>query len=357
MDDKISVIVPIYNVEKYILQCLDSIVNQTYSNLEIILVDDGSPDDCGMICDEYADRDNRIMVVHQDNRGVSVARNIGMDMANGEWIMFVDPDDWLELDCCEKVLGIAQEKKLDIVYFQSQEVDETGKTVRIPSSIGSFQFASDALKKLQLDILAGNITTFGFVSSAPWGKMFRRSLLIQHQCRYPVGLTRSQDIIFNLYCLEYIQQAYYLDYVGYNYRLNLQSTCHRRNMQMMNIMFQVLRESENFVWSYHKNEEEYMRRLGAKTIAIQKEMRGAMFFHPTGYMSYSEYCEYMTQYYDNDIVKRYIGKCSLSDFKTIKNKMQYFLIAGHHVFLYYVIALFISESKKIYWINKKPKER
>lgn len=97
----ISVIVPVYNVEPYIRQCLDSIISQTYQNLEIILVDDGSPDNCGAICDEYACCDNRIKVIHKENGGLSSARNVGLRVAHGEYLGFVDSDDWIESDMFE----------------------------------------------------------------------------------------------------------------------------------------------------------------------------------------------------------------------------------------------------------------
>ena len=96
MEELISVIVPVYKVEKYIHKCVDSIINQTYKNLEIILVDDGSPDECGKICDEYAEKDNRIIVIHQKNSGQCVARNMGLKKMSGEYVAFVDSDDYLE---------------------------------------------------------------------------------------------------------------------------------------------------------------------------------------------------------------------------------------------------------------------
>lgn len=99
----VSVIVPVYKVEPYLHQCVDSIINQTFNNLEIILVDDGSPDECPKICDEYAISDPRIRVIHQENRGVSAARNTGLDKANGQLIMFVDSDDWLDLNIIKKL--------------------------------------------------------------------------------------------------------------------------------------------------------------------------------------------------------------------------------------------------------------
>ena len=119
----ISVIVPVYNVEYYLKQCLDSIVNQTYRNLEIILVDDGSTDSSGDICDEYAQIDARIKVIHKENGGLSSARNAGLDVctSGGELIAFVDSDDWLELDMFEVLYTNLKEKNVDIAcvgYYQ-----------------------------------------------------------------------------------------------------------------------------------------------------------------------------------------------------------------------------------------------
>lgn len=99
----ISVIVPVYNVESYIHRCIDSILNQTYVNLEIILVDDGSPDNCGQICDEYAQKDNRIIVIHQSNGGLSVARNAGLNKCTGKYIGFVDSDDCIHPEMYERL--------------------------------------------------------------------------------------------------------------------------------------------------------------------------------------------------------------------------------------------------------------
>ena len=101
----ISVIVPVYKVEQFIHRCVDSILNQTYTNLEIILVDDGSPDRCGEICDEYAEKDSRIRVIHQKNGGPSAARNAGLDICTGEYIAFVDSDDYIEPDMLQQLLS------------------------------------------------------------------------------------------------------------------------------------------------------------------------------------------------------------------------------------------------------------
>lgn len=115
MDTKISIIIPIYNVENYLAQCLDSIILQTYKNLEIILIDDGSTDSCAQICDSYALKEARIKVIHQKNSGLSEARNAGIEAATGEYIAFIDSDDWIAPKFCETLLQIAFQNNADIV--------------------------------------------------------------------------------------------------------------------------------------------------------------------------------------------------------------------------------------------------
>lgn len=115
----ISVIIPVYNVEKYLHECVDSIINQTYKNLEIILVDDGSTDSSGKICDEYAERDNRITVIHKENGGLSLARNAGFNMASGDYAYFLDSDDYIVAHALETLAEIAAADSSDIVYFDA----------------------------------------------------------------------------------------------------------------------------------------------------------------------------------------------------------------------------------------------
>ena len=124
MKEKVSVIVPIYKVEKYIKKCIDSLVNQTYKNLEIILVDDGSPDKCGEICDEYAKIDKRIKVLHKKNGGLSDARNKGVEVATGKYVAFVDSDDYVENDYIEYLLELLKRYDADISIILPYKVDE-----------------------------------------------------------------------------------------------------------------------------------------------------------------------------------------------------------------------------------------
>ena len=118
-----SIIVPVYKVEKYIRECIESILYQTFSDWELILVDDGTPDNSGRICDEYAAKDSRIHVYHKDNRGVSSARNLGLDNAHGEWVTFVDSDDRLELNALSSISDCLKKNDADLIQFKSDRTD------------------------------------------------------------------------------------------------------------------------------------------------------------------------------------------------------------------------------------------
>lgn len=133
--EKISIIVPVYNVERYLPECLDSLLGQTYRELEIILVDDGSGDASGRICDAYGERDSRIRVIHQQNQGLSKARNHGLDIATGAYIAFVDSDDYVAEDMMEKMLSALRGAEADMVLCNFKQVDEAGNIFQKPTSI------------------------------------------------------------------------------------------------------------------------------------------------------------------------------------------------------------------------------
>ncbi len=163
---KISVIVPVYKVEPYLRKCLDSIVSQTYQNLEIILVDDGSPDNCGAICDEYAAGDERIRVIHKENGGVSTARNAGLAAATGDWIGWVDSDDWIELDMYEYLLKNAQEQEADIAVCSRHEVYRDRQVT----------LGWDNVEPLDRETGLKRLLENGAMQNTLWDKLWKREL-------------------------------------------------------------------------------------------------------------------------------------------------------------------------------------
>lgn len=180
----ISVIVPVYKVEEYLGRCVDSLLEQTYQNLEIILVDDGSPDNCGKICDDYARLDTRVKVIHKKNGGLSSARNAGIDIAAGEYLGFVDSDDWLVPQTYEWLLGMALEENVKLVCAGRYDVS-SWKGTREKGLCPSKR------EVISGEDLAKRIFVWDHVDSAAWDKLYHRSLF--QEIRYPLGVV-SEDL-------------------------------------------------------------------------------------------------------------------------------------------------------------------
>ncbi|MBR3071813.1 glycosyltransferase family 2 protein [Fibrobacter sp.] len=186
----ISIIIPIYKVEPYLRRCLNSIVNQTYTNLEIILVDDGSPDSCPQICDEYAVKDNRIIVIHKRNGGLSDARNAGLNICKGEYISFVDSDDWVDEKYIEILLELAIKENADIAIGENIQ---TNDICNKPNNISKIQIYSskEALYHLfSQDHIAFTISC---------GKLYRKELF--SNLHFPIGKYHEDE--YTTYILFY----------------------------------------------------------------------------------------------------------------------------------------------------------
>lgn len=202
----ISVIVPVYNTEKYLRNCLNSIINQTYRELEIIIVDDGSPDDSGKICDEYADRDSRIVVVHQNNKGLSGARNAGLDICKGEYVMFVDSDDTISLQMAEKMLFAIENVDIAICDF-----DRITKEYANNNSV-TYSEENDKLYITKDEIWS---TILIKLNNASWNKLYRRTLI--GNIRFPTGLVHGEDLVFNLKYISKCNNGVIIKEKLYNY--------------------------------------------------------------------------------------------------------------------------------------------
>ena len=172
LNEKVSVIVPIYKVEKYIHRCIDSILKQTYSNLEVILVDDGSPDNCGEIADEYASKDQRVVVVHKENGGLSDARNAGMKYINGEFIVFVDSDDWIEKNMIERMVHTSLKYKADVVQSAFYYAYDDKRLLD-----NRYSSTKDEPVILDNRSLMYELVTNEKVKNFAWGKLYKARLI------------------------------------------------------------------------------------------------------------------------------------------------------------------------------------
>lgn len=226
----ISVIVPVYKVEKYLSRCIDSILEQTFKDFELILVDDGSPDNCGAICDEYALKDRRICVIHQKNAGVSDARNAGINIAKGEWLAFVDSDDWIHKDYL-KILFSGTLKDTDVVFCDRLV---TYNDTEVDADYSKASFKSVSLKEIQANRVARTYA---------WGKLYRRTSVAD--LRYISGAVRAQDVYFNDFFFDRNMKFRITDAKLYYYCMRPDSAIHNNQARgILNSIWLILENLE-----------------------------------------------------------------------------------------------------------------
>ncbi|CRK80175.1 glycosyltransferase [Neobacillus massiliamazoniensis] len=183
----ISIIVPIYNVERYLDKCVESLINQTMKNIEIILVDDGSPDNCPKICDNYALRDNRINVIHKNNTGLSDSRNVGLKIAKGDYILFVDSDDYINKKTCEYFYKHIIENSYDVIIGAAMKIEE-GSTTDYSNSRG---FKTNQCLKGKEFLKIG--FKHGIVKMAVWCNLYNRKFLLENELFFKKGLLHEDE--------------------------------------------------------------------------------------------------------------------------------------------------------------------
>ena len=210
---KISVIVPVYKAEAYLHRCVDSILAQTFQDFEVLLIDDGSPDRSGEICDEYARKDKRVRVFHKENGGVSSARNVGLDHARGEWIVFSDADDYfLFSDAFALLLTCAEDVGVDVVLADALVLQGGQYRILLGLRDGVHQNDIHDIKHFAL-----------------WGYLFSAEIIQVNQIRFVDGLAYSEDKIFIYHFARYAQKIAYIKEPVYVYRINGSSACQSGN--------------------------------------------------------------------------------------------------------------------------------
>ena len=218
----ISIIVPIYNTEKYLPKCLDSLIGQSYRDIEIICVDDGSSDGSLKVLEAYREKDDRVVVISQENSGVSEARNNGIAKAQGDWLMFVDSDDWLEYDTCEQVIKCGEH---DLVFFSYiREFKKTSASKQVLGNSATF-YEKDSLDYLYERLIAPKGNELRYPDkldslSTLWGKLYRTAIIKNNGILMSSSHERGtlEDLLFNVQYFKYMHNAYYLPSYLYHYR-------------------------------------------------------------------------------------------------------------------------------------------
>lgn len=224
----VSIIIPVYNTEKYLRRCLDSIVAQTYKNFECILVDDGSTDASGKICDEYGEKDNRFRVIHKENGGVATARQTGTDATNGKYIIHADPDDWIEPEMLEQMHAKAKESDADVIicdFYSTNYKNEDTLFIQKPTSFEPHKIMQD-------------IVLFHRLHGSLCNKLAKRACYIKYGLHFTPGINYCEDVLIWVQLFQHSEiKVAYLNKAFYHYfQGNSDSITHSRKPEVIETM-------------------------------------------------------------------------------------------------------------------------
>ena len=237
---KVSVVVPVYNVEKYLKRCLDSIINQTYKNIEIILVNDGSKDNSRDICEEYEKNFDNIILINQENGGLSAARNTGLEYVKGEAVTFVDSDDWLELDAIEYYVDSMKKYNVDMVVTNNIRTKDYQKNILQPNNIKEEVLTQEDYAKKFFKIDGNSIEYYA------WSKLYKREIM--EDVEFPVGLF-AEDVLGTFRYMKNSQSIFYSNKITYNYFINdngLTAKFGDKDFDLEKIWDTIVEESEGY---------------------------------------------------------------------------------------------------------------
>ena len=218
---KISVIVPVYKAEAYLHRCVDSLLAQTFTDFEVLLVDDGSPDRSGEICDEYARKDRRVRVFHKENGGVSSARNMGLDNARGEYVCFVDSDDWVEGNYLKIMYGDISNYNVDLVVHGFRRFTPEGKEIGCESY-------SDLLYDLDIDLHQMLSEQSLYYRGSPYEKKKKKNIIVKRNIKFDISIHFGEDLCFLFDYLSAIHRVLFSSKSHYNYIQYNNSSVHKR---------------------------------------------------------------------------------------------------------------------------------
>lgn len=321
----ISVILPIYNIkEEYLEKCLDSLIRQTKKSIEIILVNDGSTNNCLDVCYRYELENENIKVINQVNQGVSVARNEGLNVATGKWVAFVDPDDWLEDDYLEK-LWLETNEQNDIIlcdcFVNLPKIEYTNHF--LPSAMKGMITDKNILLAQLISKVMGGYFPPHVAAGVPWGKLFRKQFLDNYGIRYIPNMVRMQDNIFCLYAIHYAKGITYIPEKLYHYRKETQSASFKYTGNIISYFEKYFLEVSVFISSCLENDCKYRKALDAKIITSINSYCRYYFFHVSNPSSFKDIRRQYEELMSRD---PYISAFKNIDFSYLNFKEKVFFI-------------------------------
>lgn len=335
----VSLLTPVYNVqEKYLRQSIESMCKQTLADIQIILVNDGSTDPlCGQICEEYAARDSRIQVVHQQNSGPSAARNRAISMAKGEYLLFVDSDDWIERETCEVLYRTALKHNLSLLFFGAiQEFPHHGKKLPcqlIPNTV----WDGPQCRELQ-----GQFLDFDSNISDPWGKLIRRSFLQHYSVTYDEDLRLGEGILFGLQLLRHMDRAMFLPEYFYHYRYNENSISQSYNEKNSYNTLEAFRRINAYISTQEEKSLENLFQQRFLYFIITTAISG--YFNPQNTETYSIKKKKYAAFLDQGLVRDVMAAASTSHLSK-ERRIAYFFICKR-IFLPLILIAYLRKIQR-----------
>ncbi|MCI6932082.1 MAG: glycosyltransferase [Tenericutes bacterium] len=260
-DVLVSIVLPIYNIsEDFLKKCIDSLIKQTHENIEIILVDDGSTNNSLELCNSYSKKDKRIKVIHQENSGVSVARNRGLENSKGKYVCFIDPDDWVKTNYIEKLLNCIEKNQAELVLCNctvSYNSNERKNDFMILDEEEKLLDRSQVIE-LQKQLIGKKICQYyppEVAAGVPWAKMFKKDFLSKNNLTFIPGMIRMQDNIFCLYAYELSNKVCFVNDRLYVYRKEFGSACFKFSPKIIEYFEKYYEETLKFMNQYKKDEK------------------------------------------------------------------------------------------------------
>ena len=346
----ITLIVPVYKVDyPKLKKCLSSISAQTAdtSSFEVLLIDDGSPDECPAICDAYAQEHSNVRVIHQKNQGLSVVRNVGVNNAAGEWISFVDGDDWLEPDYVEFAMQAVKQAPADadlLIWDGYSETPKAAETIRFMNwaSPELHIYKNEKKEKVIERILPRRLTDRDIRKctciGVTWARIYRRDLLIDNHIENVPGLRVMQDSVFNLWVLEYARTVCYQFKPVYHYSMYDASISKKYDPTVARTMQKLYGFMAEYISKCHNNDE-YWQRLYVLTVRLLVKCLSKDYANPQNRQSLQERCAKMEQDLSAPEFQTALSRCELTG-QDFKFKVIAFLLKNHM----YPMAIMTSQA-------------
>ena len=315
MIEKISVIVPIYRVpDKLLRKCIESIITQTYEFLEIILVDDGSHDHCSEICDEYANMDERIIVIHQENQGLAGARFEGVKKATSDYIMFVDGDDFIDKDACKVAVNVANKTASDVIFWNVVMKFKNSEVIQKVDLHKNIFFEED------MQYLESQVLNFNANISHVFAKLIRKEILLTNSDFARTDLRQgAEDLVFNVLLFHYSKSAIYIDENLNYYNFNESSITHTFNEANHYLIVKCFEFLEKFFVTH--NEPELCKYLYDRFLYVIVTVGVSGFFNPENKQSYKEKKKGFQHFLKHKFVSKVLKNYKFSDISGLRRML------------------------------------